>query len=461
MTRKHALIVDDSSTAQYRLKRMLRPYDLDINAVDSGEAALRFLEVNTPDVIFMDHLMPGMDGFRALQIIKSHPETATIPVIMYTSQGGDVYTGQARALGALDVVSKDTISATDLTRVLRMIHIEPLADAPAQPAAPQAATHDTAPAPAIVERRRAPHPASLEQARALEMRLRKLELLQEDSQRTMTARLVREIHGLRQDLKKEIHGIELAARHEPPSPTLPPAPRSALLPRLAAAGALAALALGLVSLHLTLESLQQGQDALGKRVAAQLAQQVAARPQPIPAAVDAAPTTDNYLQDLVWAFNQGGALNYHPDSIDRRAVMRLNELLGRLATKGFKGVVEVRVAIGDFCLINPGQSQAQMPADGAKLGDCVLASKVYLPERTLEQYVREIGNLRTQLPPGVTLVITGRPGAEAYPEAALGTAARDWNTIAQRNTRFELSVTPAPRGETPAPQVQATLAGNG
>src|SRR5258705_13933460 len=108
MPSKSALIVDDSTTAQYRLKKMLRPFNLHIDVVDSGEAALRYLATNEPNVIFMDHLMPGMDGFRALQIIKSHPETAMIPVIMYTSKSGDVYTGQARALGALDVVTKDT-----------------------------------------------------------------------------------------------------------------------------------------------------------------------------------------------------------------------------------------------------------------------------------------------------------------------------------------------------------------
>jgi CheY-like chemotaxis protein len=123
MQNKRALIVDDSTTAQYRLKKMLRPYNLDTDSVDSGEAALRYLATNAPDVIFMDHLMPGMDGFRALQIIKSHPETAMIPVIMYTSKSGDVYTGQARALGALDVVSKDTITATELSKVMQTIHV--------------------------------------------------------------------------------------------------------------------------------------------------------------------------------------------------------------------------------------------------------------------------------------------------------------------------------------------------
>ena len=65
MANKRALIVDDSTTAQYRLKKMLRRYPLDIDVADSGEAALRYLAHHVPDVIFMDHTMPGMDGFSA------------------------------------------------------------------------------------------------------------------------------------------------------------------------------------------------------------------------------------------------------------------------------------------------------------------------------------------------------------------------------------------------------------
>src|SRR5690625_5772628 len=98
MATKRALIVDDSKTAQFRLRKMLREYDLAIVAVDSAEAALSHLASNLPDVVFLDHMMPGLDGFRALQIIKSHPVTADLPLIMYTSNTGDLYASEARAL---------------------------------------------------------------------------------------------------------------------------------------------------------------------------------------------------------------------------------------------------------------------------------------------------------------------------------------------------------------------------
>jgi CheY-like chemotaxis protein len=73
-------------------------------------------------VIFMDHLMPGMDGFQAVQSIKNNPRTATIPIMMYTSQEGELYLGQARALGAVGVLPKQ-IKHADVSKVLEQLHL--------------------------------------------------------------------------------------------------------------------------------------------------------------------------------------------------------------------------------------------------------------------------------------------------------------------------------------------------
>src|SRR5690625_404943 len=113
MATKRALIVDDPKTAQFRMRKMLREYDLAIVAVDSAEAALSHLASNLPDVVFLDHMMPGLGGFRALQIIKSHPDSADLPVIMYTSKSGDLYASEARALGALDILHKDNVRSEE------------------------------------------------------------------------------------------------------------------------------------------------------------------------------------------------------------------------------------------------------------------------------------------------------------------------------------------------------------
>lgn len=117
MALKKALIVDDSKSALLVLKRMLKELGLDVDTVESALDALDYLESHKPDVIFMDHMMPGMDGFEAIKHIKINPLTAVIPIMMYTSRAGDVYLSQARALGAVGIIPK-TISPVGLKESL-------------------------------------------------------------------------------------------------------------------------------------------------------------------------------------------------------------------------------------------------------------------------------------------------------------------------------------------------------
>jgi CheY-like chemotaxis protein len=122
MGAKRALIVDDSKSARLFLARILEKYDLDVDNAENAEAAIEYLASHRPDVIFMDHMMPGMDGFQAVQAIKNNPRTATIPIMMYTSQEGELYLGQARALGAVGVLPKQ-IKQADVSKVLYQLHL--------------------------------------------------------------------------------------------------------------------------------------------------------------------------------------------------------------------------------------------------------------------------------------------------------------------------------------------------
>lgn len=106
---RNALIVDDSKSACRVLEGLLEKHRIQASSVHSAEEALEYLRTAKPDVIFLDHNMPGMDGLQAVKIIKSNPSTAAIPVLMYTTKEGEVYLGQARALGAVDVLTKDRI----------------------------------------------------------------------------------------------------------------------------------------------------------------------------------------------------------------------------------------------------------------------------------------------------------------------------------------------------------------
>jgi CheY-like chemotaxis protein len=122
MSSKRALVVDDSKSARAFLSRILERHEIAVDAAESAEAAIDYLTRNKPDVIFMDHMMPGMDGFQAVQSIKNNPRTAAIPILMYTSQEGDLYLGQARALGAEGVLPKQ-IKQADVTKMLFQLRL--------------------------------------------------------------------------------------------------------------------------------------------------------------------------------------------------------------------------------------------------------------------------------------------------------------------------------------------------
>src|SRR5215471_3496759 len=89
------LVVDDSKVVQFKLRRMLEAHGLGVDTAGSGNEALNYLKGNLPDAIFMDFMMPDMDGYQATAMIKSNPTTSAVPVIMCTGQ--DTPEGRVRA----------------------------------------------------------------------------------------------------------------------------------------------------------------------------------------------------------------------------------------------------------------------------------------------------------------------------------------------------------------------------
>ena len=102
------LIVDDSRLARITLQRLLEKQNFQVISAGSAREAFDLLrEQALPDIIFMDHLMPEMDGFEAMQRIKADPELQHIPVVMCTGkEGNDDYDAQAKARGATATLSK-------------------------------------------------------------------------------------------------------------------------------------------------------------------------------------------------------------------------------------------------------------------------------------------------------------------------------------------------------------------
>ncbi|CDH44713.1 MAG: response regulator [Candidatus Competibacteraceae bacterium] len=130
---RHVLVVDDSKSARLMLRKMLQGFGLTVDTVESAEEALNYLRSQRPDAIFMDHTMPGMDGLTAVRRIHADPDTAAIPVAMYTSKEEPAYRSEAYAAGAMDVLTKpavpDVLGAM-LERMSAMLDVPPAAETP-------------------------------------------------------------------------------------------------------------------------------------------------------------------------------------------------------------------------------------------------------------------------------------------------------------------------------------------
>jgi CheY-like chemotaxis protein len=106
MSPRKVLLVDDSKSARYALRLLLQKNDLEVETADSAETALEMIKQSPPDAVFMDHLMPGMNGFEALDAIKGDPQTQHIPVVMCTSNDEEQYQIQAKEKGSLGILPK-------------------------------------------------------------------------------------------------------------------------------------------------------------------------------------------------------------------------------------------------------------------------------------------------------------------------------------------------------------------
>lgn len=121
MTVKHVLVVDDSKSARFMLRKMLGKINLTADLAESGEEALVYLKDHQPDAIFMDHMMPGLNGLETVEKIKTNPQTAVIPVVMYTSQDGTEYQKNVISHGVLDILAKPA-SPDKLSAVVRKLN---------------------------------------------------------------------------------------------------------------------------------------------------------------------------------------------------------------------------------------------------------------------------------------------------------------------------------------------------
>ncbi len=130
MSKKRVVLIDDSKLARFALTKQLKDQGLKVEAFESAEAGLAYLEGEPADAVFMDHLMPGMDGLEATRAIRRNPDTANIPVVLCTSNDSEEHRRAALGAGAVDLLPKP-VDPARLTEVLAKIaQAEPAPQAP-------------------------------------------------------------------------------------------------------------------------------------------------------------------------------------------------------------------------------------------------------------------------------------------------------------------------------------------
>jgi CheY-like chemotaxis protein len=445
MARKSALVVDDSKSARVILSRMLEKYDIEVDMAESAEQAIEYLKSNRPDAIFMDHLMPGMDGLQAVKAIKGNPQTAMIPIMMYTSQEGELYVGQARALGAMGVLPKQ-VRPVDVSKVLYELHLLPDRRDMAEPALHPVEIDSGVP----VERRpQAAGGAPADWARRIETAVKDQAV---DIRRFIVASLdsfsTRIISDVRNSMP--IQGADPIAPPPPPPKSAWPWVAGILAACLVAvafaaswvnarndlAGARAELA-ALKSTNAELQRARLDLSATVKDLTAALGAATTAT-QPSAAAESGSSSSPSRVEPVP----------YGEIAFDRSRLEVLRDLLTKLEAQNFHGVVKITSSAGLFCLSGNATDGYQPAAPTLPVSRCDLIGNpldeaLSGQQRQSLAFANLVAGVRQRTAGAITVALestgTTHPSAP-YPARTDSLTAGDWNKAATANNRVEFSV---------------------
>jgi CheY-like chemotaxis protein len=446
MARKRALVVDDSKSARVILSRMLEKYDIEVDMAESAEQAIEYLKNNRPDAIFMDHLMPGMDGLQAVKEIKGNPQTAMIPIMMYTSQEGELYVGQARALGALGVLPKQ-VRPVDVSKVLYELHLLPDRRDMAEPVLQPMEIDSGIP----VERppqSRAAGSGAIDWGRRIESAVKDQAV---DIRRFIVASLdsfsTRIISDVRNAMPIQA-GDPIAP---PPAPPKSPWPwvagiLGASLIAVAFAASWIAARNQLASTRAEIEGLKSANaellrsridlGAAVKDLTAALATANTGTPTAAPAGTGSSANTPRV--ELV---------PYGEIAFDRSRLEVLRDLLAKLEAQGFHGVVKITSSAGLFCLSgNAGDGYAPaaptLPINRCDMIGNPLDEALSGQQRQSLAFANLVAGMRQRTAGAITVALesTGTTHASTpYPARTENLTAGEWNRAAAANNRVEFS----------------------
>ncbi|MBP6596285.1 MAG: response regulator [Arenimonas sp.] len=131
------LVIDDSATIVALLSRMLRQNGYEVLEAGDAEAGLAIARAQAPELVFLDIVLPGMDGFAALRQLRRDPLTREIPVIMISGNEQATEEFYVHRIGADDFMKKPFSRAEVFARIERLLDANGVPKRlPAAPAAP-------------------------------------------------------------------------------------------------------------------------------------------------------------------------------------------------------------------------------------------------------------------------------------------------------------------------------------
>lgn len=100
------LLVEDDKFFREFYAQKLREKGIEVLQAENGEAGLKAVQENRPDVILLDIIMPVKDGFEVLEALSQNENTKTIPVLVFSTLGQEKDIEKAMSLGARGYVNK-------------------------------------------------------------------------------------------------------------------------------------------------------------------------------------------------------------------------------------------------------------------------------------------------------------------------------------------------------------------
>lgn len=122
MPKYKILIVDDEPDIVETLSFMLQARNFDVVTASDGLEALSKVKSERPDLVLLDIMMPGMDGYEVCIKLKTDKETKNIPVVMLTARGENEAVIRAHKAGANDYIVKPFTLPTLVNKLNRLLY---------------------------------------------------------------------------------------------------------------------------------------------------------------------------------------------------------------------------------------------------------------------------------------------------------------------------------------------------